>query len=336
MKTLDAPALDLPALDGSSVLAARPLVVELGDGAASDAALVGGKAVGLERLMTASLPCPPAFCVTAAALDLYLGEAGLRERVSALLDGAPNEHTLREARTLAFAHELPVQLSAALTGAAGRLCSRLTDSALLAVRSSASSEDGGTHSFAGLYETSLGVQADGLVAAVRSCWASLWSQGALAYRRERRLSLLDAAMAVVVQALVPAQASAVVFTAHPLTGATDELLIHATSGLGCALVENRITPDTAVLARSDLALRRLELGEKHLRIDARSAGGLLTTHGARREPALSEDQLRRLARLAIEVEHVFGSPVDVEAAFSGSWQLIQARPITTLRIERAR
>ena len=141
------------------------------------------------------------------------------------------------------------------------------------MRSSAADEDGGEHSFAGLHETRLGVPLKGIAAAVRSCWASLWAEGALAYRAERGLEPAAATMAVVVQALVPARASAVAFTADPLTGAGDAVVVHAIHGLGPGLVDNAVTPDVAIVDKADLTVRSYEAGDKHLRLDARPGGG---------------------------------------------------------------
>ncbi len=307
-----------------------PLVVELGVGGADDAALVGGKALGLERLMAAQLPCPPAFCVTAKALQLYLDAVVPREHLTQLLASASLEQARRDLHAIAFAEELPTALNNALAEATDRLCSRLPDSAPLAVRSSATDEDGKRHSFAGLHETMLGVPPRGVAATVRKCWASLWSPTALAYRAAHGLPLSQASMAVIVQALVPARAAAVVFTANPLSGASDEIVIHATCGLGCTLVDGQITPDTAIFDKSGLTLKRLEVGEKHLRIDPRLAGGVHTTPIQERLPALSEQELRRLARLAIEAECALAEPIDLEAALCGRWYVIQARAITTL------
>jgi rifampicin phosphotransferase len=321
--------IDHPSAPGAPVLNA-PLVVELGGGV-DDIALIGGKARGLERLIAGSLPCPPAFCVTSAALERYLCKTGLRERLRTLLAGTPSRQALCEAQTIAFAEELPAELNEALTRATDRLSSSLTGLALFAVRSSAVDEDSEAYSFAGLHETVLGIPTQGVAMAIRKCWGSLWSEAALVYRAEHHLPLVDTSMAVVVQALVPAEASAVVFTANPLTGATDEVLIHATCGLGPTLVDNQITPDIAVFDRHDLSLRQLNVGDKHLRIDVRPVGGLVTSYTERRAPALSEGELRQLARLAVDVEHGLGGPVDIEAALCGHWQLIQARPITRLR-----
>lgn len=301
----------------------------VGNAGAEDAALVGGKALGLERLMTARLPCPPAFCVTASALQLYLDAVVPREHFTELLAGASREQARRELHAIAFAEDLPLELSSTLDEATDRLCSGLPDHVLFAVRSSATDEDGERHSFAGLHETMLGVPARGVAAAVRKCWASLWSPSSLAYRAAQGMSLTGASMAVIVQALVPARAAAVVFTANPLSGARDELVIHATHGLGCTLVDGQITPDTAVFDKRGPTLKWLEVGEKHLRVDPRPAGGVHTMRIQARLPALSEQELKRLARLAIEVERALAGPVDLEAALCGRWHLLQARAITT-------
>jgi pyruvate,water dikinase len=307
-----------------------PLVIELGSGAAREAAHVGGKALGLERLLGAGLPCPPAFCVTTAALEAYLARGELRSRLASLLAAAPDPAALRELKTLAFEEELPAELGEGLAAATDGLRDELPGLELLAVRSSAADEDGAAHSFAGLHETELGIPLRGVEAAVRKCWASLWSEGSIAYRREHGLALGEASMAVVVQALVPAAASAVAFTANPLSGSSDEVMVQATGGLGPTLVDNEVTPDTAVIAKEDLAIKQLEIGDKHLRIDPRPAGGVVRSPAAGDAPALPEEEFRALAELALEVERQLGTAVDVEAAFHERWYLIQARPITTL------
>ena len=261
------------------------MIVDLGIGA--DVSLAGGKARGLQRLLDAGLPCPPAFCVTTEALDAYLGER----------EPSP---------TVAFEAELPVALEAELATAVARLRERCPGVELVAVRSSAADEDGGEHSFAGLHETRLGVPLQGIAAAVRACWASLWAEGALAYRAESGLDASAATMAVVVQALVPARAAAVAFTADPLTGAEDAVVIHAIHGLGPGLVDNAVTPDVAIVDKTDLSVRSFEAGDKHLRLDARPAGGLVRRRSTDPAPALTEHELVELAALAVEAERRLG------------------------------
>jgi phosphoenolpyruvate synthase/pyruvate phosphate dikinase len=317
----------------------QPLVVELGRGSHLDQRLLGGKAAGLERLVAASLPCPSAICLTTIALERYLDAPGLRSELGSLLgvEGQREPGVNDRLERLAFAAELPEPVASALADGVRLVCSRIAGPPLLAVRSSAVGEDGNELSFAGLHHTTLGVSPEGVELAVRKCWASLWSSNAMGYRAEPLLPSESSSMAVVIQALVAAEASAVAFTANPLTGASDELLIHATYGLGPALVDNLIAPDTAVFAKPGLRLKRLDAGEKHIRLDARRVGGIAMTSLEPTGLAVCEDVLRELARLSLEVERQLGQPADVEAALSsGRWLLTQARPITAPALAEAR
>ena len=265
----------------------RNVIEWLGEATSGDAAL-GGKGASLDRLMRLGYRVPPGFCVTTAAF-----RAGG--------DGT---------------EPLDADLAAALTVALDRLESvvagRTGGPARLAVRSSAIGEDGTVASFAGLHETELDVHPADVPAAVGRCWASLASDAAVAYRARRGLSSDDAAMAVVVQALVPADAAAVVFTSHPVTGRDDQLVITAARGLGDAMVAGTVTPDTFVIDRATNAVIEYTPGE--------GSG----------EPVLDATALSELVELSLGVERDFGRAVDIEAAMTGNdWYLLQARPITT-------
>lgn len=304
-----------------------PLIVELGGADGAERELVGGKAVGLDRLLATGLPCPPAFCVTTEAMRLYLDALGTDALAAA--HAAPDPEQRLQA--LAYAKDLPTELDEALAGATARLLARLPAASLLAVRSSATAEDGYARSFAGLHDTALGVTAGGVSGAIRKCWASLWSPGSCAYRSDAG-SRRDLSMAVVVQALVSAEVSAVVFTGDPVTGATDHVLIHAARGLGVTLVDHQVDPTTAVVSKHDLELTRIEPGDQHVRVDARVAGGVVRSRDASPPLVLEERDCRELARLAIAAEQHLGAPVDIEAAREDRWHLLQARPITTLGV----
>ena len=122
-------------------------------------------------------------------------------------------------------------------------------------------EDGAAASFAGLHDTELGLGAEDVVPAVLRCWASLWSDRAVAYRTRRGLALDGGAMAVVVQALVPAIAAAVAFTRHPVTGRSDQLLINSAPGLGEAMVSGLVTPDTIVVDKPSRTVTEFSPGD---------------------------------------------------------------------------
>ena len=293
----------------------RPLVEWLGS-VTGDVSLVGGKAASLDRLARLGFRIPPGFCVTTAAFEAQLGAIPDAE---ASLAGLPDP-AAREQLTNAFeAAHLRPDVAAELGMALARLAAELeaigVTEPVFAVRSSGIGEDGAVASFAGLHETELGVSSPGVADAVRRCWASMWSAPAIAYRVRRRIALDGGGMAVVVQSLVPAEAAAVVFTRHPVTGRSDQLCITGVRGLGDAMVAGTVTPDTWVLDRSSGATVEYSPGDR--------ADGQV---GA----AIADDLLDDLARLALSVEQGFGAPVDIEAAATaGTWYLLQARPITT-------
>jgi pyruvate,water dikinase len=291
-------------------------MIEWLDGGATEPARVGGKAASLDRLARAGFRIPPGFCLTTEAFEAQLacvpGGEALRSDASVLLDQAARE-ALVEAMiagpltpVVAKALAAPlVRLSGAALGEPGR-------PPQLAVRSSGVAEDGTVASFAGLHDTELGLAADEVAPAVLRCWASLWSDRAIGYRARRGLALDGGAMAVVVQALVPAEAAAVAFTRHPVTGREDHLLINAVRGLGEAMVAGSVTPDTIVVDKADRSVVAFTPGEP-------GVGN-----------ALSDDVLAELVGLCLDVERSFGAPVDIEAAHAADgWYLLQARPITT-------
>jgi rifampicin phosphotransferase len=261
---------------------------------------LGGKAASLDRLARMGFRIPPGFCLSTAAFERQLGEL------------AGGDDLARQVAETPLVPDLEADLRDAVSRLVAEAPKALTPGSEpeFAVRSSAIGEDGSAASYAGLHETELGVRSDDVDAAVRRCWASLWSPQALAYRRFRGISMDGAAMAVVVQSLVPADAAAVAFTRHPVTGRDDQLVITSIKGLGDAMVSGTVTPDTHVLDKASLRTVEFTPGDG--------------------EQALDDDQLQELARLCLRVEAGFGQPVDIEAAITnGTWYLLQARPITT-------
>jgi pyruvate,water dikinase len=266
--------------------------------ATGGAELLGGKGASLDRLLKLGFRVPPGFCLTTAAFRARMASDGARG--PHLEDGRPT---------------LPPELDGHLAKALEALVAELGAEGLadprFAVRSSAIGEDGATASYAGLHETELDVRPEDVPAAVHRCWASLRSPIATAYRERRGLPDDDLAMAVVVQALVPADAAAVAFTRHPVTGRDDRLVITAVRGLGDAMVAGTVTPDTYEIERSRRSVTSFQPGD----------GG---------ERALDASELAALVELALRVEALSGGPVDIEAAIAaGEWFLLQARPITT-------
>ena len=198
----------------------------------------------------------------------------------------------------------------------------------VAVRSSATAEDGAVTSFAGQQETILGVKGlDAVLRAVERCWASLDSDRAVAYRRRQGLGDDGHAMAVVVQKLVPAEVAGVLFTRDPLHPTDGRMLVEASWGLGETVVSGRVTPDRFHLDRDTG-----QVADRHVATKAvmRSIDGEQAVPVEKQSIACLDDaQLARLAELGRRVEAYHGEPRDVEWAFAdGQFWLLQSRPIT--------
>lgn len=262
-----------------------PLVVPLAELRRADAATVGGKAAHLGELSANGFAVPDAAVITTRAFLESIGS----------LDDVPDRE-----RVLGLS--LPADLETALRAAVGKLGGHA-----LAVRSSALGEDGTGASFAGQYDTVLGVKgADAVLDAVRRVWASAFGERATKYREQRDIA--RAPMGVIVQRMVEPMAAGVAFTANPLTGARDECLVSAVRGIGERLVSGAASPDEWRI-----------LGD---RVEAT----------AQPERAISEAQVRQVADLARRIERHFAAPQDIEWAIGAGNTLfvLQARPITAL------
>jgi pyruvate,water dikinase len=274
----------------------RP-VLWLGDPAAASAARTGGKAAALAALADRQR-VPPGFVV--------VGE----------LDPTAVRHAYAQLGVHAGSEE-----------------------ALVAVRSSAVDEDGPGASFAGQHETILGVRgSEALLRAIAACRASAHSERALHYRHANGFDPPTAPLPVLVQLLVPADAAAVVFSVNPVAPDSGEVLVNAAFGLGESIVGGTVTPDEFALARESLHVARRRLADKR-RMTVRAPGGSREVDvpvPLRRLASISDEQARAAARLALELEHALGVPVDLEVAWTGAdLHLLQCRPITTLAPQEA-
>ena len=244
-----------------------PLVLALDDSSAT-LEQVGGKGASLARLAAAGLTVPPGFHITTAAYRRFVTENGLQEKILAAVSGvsaaANQPASLEEASSQIgrlFANSvMPDDIAEAIRQAYAELGG---DDLPVAVRSSATAEDLPEMSFAGQQETYLNMHSAAMVLeAVKRCWASLWTARAIGYRARYGIAPQDVSLAVVVQELVPAEASGILFTANPLTGARDQVMMNAAWGLGEAIVGGQVTPDTVVVDRASGAITEQEISEK--------------------------------------------------------------------------
>jgi len=302
-----------------------PFVLPLSRVRKTDAPLVGAKAVNLARLLNNHLPVPDGFCVTTEAWQAHLRQSDLRSLVESRLAG--ELPLLAEIRQLISEAPLPDAVQREIAEAFSNLATSsqkpegksqkpkqagVSTRLQLAVRSSGTAEDLPGHSFAGLYDTILGeADLERCLALVKRCWASLWTERAFKYRERNHIDHSRAAMAVLVQRLVPADCAGVAFTADPVSGRRDRLVVEAVPGFGDKLVSGQAVPD------------RFRLDRRNLRVVLRTPAGTA--------PVLPDRTVRNVARLALRAERPAATPQDVEWAVAGGrvW-LLQARPITGL------
>jgi len=317
-----------------------PLVLALDD-ASDGLSQVGGKGSSLARMAAAGLPVPRGFHITTLAYRRFVKENGLKKQILAAVSGiaeqAATDHSAELeviSRRIAQLFErgvMPDDIAEAIRHAYVELGG---DDLAVAVRSSATAEDLPDMSFAGQQETYLNMHGEAMVIdAAKRCWASLWTVRAIAYRARHNIVPQDVSMAVVVQALVPADAAGILFTVDPLTGAKDQMMINAAWGLGEAIVGGQVTPDTIVVEKASGSIIKQDITEKGVMT-------VRTPQGTREEP-IPEDQRTRavltptqaaeLTRIGVRVEALFGQPMDIEWAMKGGrFFIVQARPITTL------
>ncbi|MFP5073041.1 PEP/pyruvate-binding domain-containing protein [Pseudonocardia nantongensis] len=252
--------------------------------------LVGGKGAGLGALIDAGFPVPEGFVVTTAAYRDFLDATGLTGRPAAELHERIPQVPIPE--------RVASAVLAAYAGIGGPV----------AVRSSGTAEDLADASFAGQHDTYLGVDGgQAVLDAVRDCWASLWTPRAVAYRERQGWDESELALAVVVQEMVDAEWAGVLFTADPVSGRRDHVVVEAVRGLGEDLVSGTVSGEHAVLDKST----------------ARRVSG-----------SVSVPDIGELVRLGREIETAFGCPQDIEwTRAAGRLQLVQARPLTALPTE---
>ena len=298
--------------------------------------LVGGKAANLGELVRAGFAVPEGFCLTTIAYELGLAQAGVEAQINRLLpqlEGADAQavaSTGAAIRDLVYRAALPSLVEEALVAALAPF-----GETPLAVRSSATAEDLPEASFAGQQDTYLNVVGTAAVLeAVRRCWASLWTDRAIAYRQRNGIDQRFVALAVVVQRLVFAEAAGVLFTANPVTGVRGQMAIDASLGLGEAVVAGKVVPDSYLVAKDGWRLLEKRLGGKAIQIVPLPGGGteeVPVGPESEARQALSDEQIIGLARLGQRIEEHFGWPQDVEWALAGGqFHVLQSRPITSL------
>jgi len=303
--------------------------------------VVGGKGRSLAKMTNAGFHVPGGFLVTTNAYRSFVADNNLQDKIlesakPAVVEGrASFEQSSANIQTL-FAD---IALSEEITTEIRTAYEALDGEPPVAVRSSANAEDLPGLSFAGQQETFLNVTgADAVVAAVRNCWASLWTAQAISYRHQNGIVQDSVAMAVVVQVMVPSEVSGILFTANPATGERNEIIINASFGLGEAVVSGQVTPDTYIIDKVNKTVKETMIGPKEQKIISDGDQGVRmedVSDAEREQSSLSDEMLTELIETVLKIEALYdGLQQDIEWAFSkGKLHLLQSRPITNLPVQ---
>ncbi len=295
--------------------------------------LAGGKGSNLIRLAQAGLPVPGGFILSTQAYREFIRANGLEAHILAALPGDLEDLNALEAATAAVrasfaAGRIPAQLEDRIRAAYLAL-----DSPAVAVRSSATAEDLPDLSFAGQQDTYLNViGAETLLEAVKKCWASLWTARAVGYRARNHVPQDGMALAVVVQRMVAAEVSGVLFTANPLSGRRSETVIDAAFGLGEGIVSGQVEPDHYEVDTRLGQVTSRSLGRKAIAVRPRAGGGVQAEPALEGDrPALPDAVILELAALGQRVAALYGQPQDIEWAWAeGQLAVLQSRAVTSL------
>ena len=295
---------------------------------------VGGKGASLGELTRAAIPVPPGFVVDTACFRAFLDamDAGhtARTRLESLSDHEAIASAGASMRQRVMAAAMPPQMAEVIMAAYEDL-----GAGPVAVRSSATGEDGEDASFAGLQDTYLWLTgADTVLHHVQCCWASLYTAESLSYRRRLGIGEDGLAMGVVVQRMVDAALSGVMFTRSPTTGDRSVIVVEGSYGLGSCVVSGEVTPDKYVINKVTGEIMDRAISPKvRQHVPDLSKGGIShepVTADLQSVACLSDVQLAELASIAKRVENHYGRPQDIEWAISrgGEIFLLQSRPET--------
>ncbi|MEM5853251.1 MAG: PEP/pyruvate-binding domain-containing protein [Candidatus Aenigmatarchaeota archaeon] len=314
--------------------------------------IAGGKGANLGELTRMKMPVPPGFVITTKAFEKFIELGGIKEKIQELIDACDVDNTQqlletsKKIKELISSQDFPIGMRSELIDAyrelsfteeiitpkALELIAAGRDYALVAVRSSATAEDLPQASFAGQQASFLNVKGvKDYLEAVKKCWASLYEPRAIFYREKNNIK--HASIAVVVQKMVNADASGVMFTVNPTTG-EDEIVIEATWGLGESLVSGEVEPDFYRVSKDGRILEK-KIGRKEkMRVRDLATDKTIVLPVAEKKvnvQVLTDDQILQLAEYGKIIEKHYGKPQDIEFALEkGRIFIVQARAVTAV------
>jgi phosphoenolpyruvate synthase/pyruvate phosphate dikinase len=304
-----------------------------------DAHKAGGKGASLGEMIQNGIPVPDGYVVLAHTFDAFLHETNLVQVIDTILQDVNTnavqtiEKASKKIQALIAQSEVPEAIADEIKKSFETL-----NAEFVAIRSSATAEDGAEHAWAGQLSSYLNIKEGSVVESVKLCWASLFTPRAIFYRYEKHLHDSKISVAVVVQKMVNSEKSGVAFSVHPITEDMNQIIIEAGLGLGEAIVSGEVTPDSYVVSKAPLTILETNVNEQtkalfrsvHEMEDGHNEWHELDTTRATAQ-VLSEEETHELASLIMKIEQHYGFPCDIEWAFEdGAFYITQSRPITTL------
>jgi len=305
-----------------------------------DSNIAGGKGASLGEMIQSGIPIPLGFVVLSSTFDYFIQETGIAEEIEVILKSADNKIPVtidlasEKIEKLINKQKIPEDIEKDIIDSFKNL-----NMEFVAVRSSATAEDGAENSWAGQLESYLNTSEKTLLENTKKCWASLFTPRAIFYRFEKGLDKTKISVAVVIQKMIQSEKSGVAFSVHPVTEDYNQLIIEAGFGLGEAIVSGTITPDSYVVEKKSKNILDINISIKDkglYRSDRYSAGQGYNEWRNILEPeassqVLTKEQILELSEIIIKIEKHYGFPCDIEWAYEeGRFYIVQSRPITTL------
>lgn len=309
----------------------------------NDAGIAGGKGASLGEMTQAGIPVPPGFVVLSESFEQFIRETDLIQEIDAVLDKVDHKeiHTVEAAsekiRDLILQAEMPEDIANEIKKQFKELNSKY-----VAVRSSATAEDGKDHAWAGQLESYLNTTEDDVLTKVKLCWSSLFTPRAIFYRFEKGLHSTKISVAVVIQKMVESEVSGIAFSVHPVTEDRNQLIIEAGFGLGEAIVSGSVTPDSYVVEKTPRNILDINVSKQDRGLYRSEKVSAEHGNNEWREIAepkassqvLTKEQILKLSEIIIVIENHYGFPCDIEWAFEKEeFYIVQSRPITTLSVK---
>jgi len=299
-----------------------------------DVPIAGGKGASLGELMNSQINVPKGYVILTNAFNKFLKETGINTEINTLLNSInPKDiDRLKESskiiKSKIMSKDIPEKIVNEIIFSYKKLKEKF-----VAVRSSATSEDGINAAWAGQLNTYLNTSEKDLLINIKKCWASLFNPGALLYRIERKLDKEVISVAIIIQKMINSEESGVAFSVHPITKDKNQIIIEACFGLGEAIVSGEITPDSYVVDKIDWKIIDINISNKikGLYKDKKGKNNWKNLKKKEGKMVLSKKEIINLGKLIKKIENHYKMPVDIEwAKEKNNLFILQSRPITTL------